>query len=147
MGSVRVGFLTAFSDVLEHRPTCIALSAAVGTHFSLMALGLPGWQCPIRYGLGVPCPGCGLSRAASALVHGDWHQALQLHLFVPVVIVAIALILISAVLPNTYRPALVNPIRWLETHLGMTTLLLTGAIGYWLIRLLFFTKVLYQLVM
>ena len=27
-----------------------------------------GWNCPIKYLTGVPCPGCGLSRALAALL-------------------------------------------------------------------------------
>ena len=34
-----------------------------------------GWNCPIKYLIGVPCPGCGLSRALAALLRLDFRTA------------------------------------------------------------------------
>lgn len=38
-----------------------------------------GIGCPIRYMTGIPCPGCGMTRAAVALVTLDFAQALYYH--------------------------------------------------------------------
>ncbi|MEL6383371.1 MAG: DUF2752 domain-containing protein [Cyanobacteria bacterium J06626_18] len=138
---------TVFSELLENRPMCLSISAALGTHVSLVALGLPSWQCPIRYGLGVPCPGCGLSRAVVALMHGDWHQALLLHAFAPIVAIALILIFVCGLLPNSVRQGITTGMRYLERHLGVSFLFLIGLLGYWAVRLLFFNKILYELVM
>jgi hypothetical protein len=35
--------------------------------------------CPMAGILGVPCPGCGLTRASLALVHGDFARAFHFH--------------------------------------------------------------------
>lgn len=35
--------------------------------------------CPLAGSVGIPCPGCGLTRATLALLHGDLHTALHLH--------------------------------------------------------------------
>jgi Protein of unknown function (DUF2752) len=35
--------------------------------------------CPMATVLGIPCPGCGLTRASLALLHGDVRGALALH--------------------------------------------------------------------
>lgn len=40
--------------------------------------------CPTAFFFGVPCPGCGLTRATLALLHGDLHAALRFHPLVPV---------------------------------------------------------------
>jgi hypothetical protein len=41
--------------------------------------------CPWRAWTGVACPGCGLTRAAGALLRGRWSDALHLHPLVLVV--------------------------------------------------------------
>jgi hypothetical protein len=41
------------------------------------AIGMP--LCPMAALLGVPCPGCGLSRATLALVHGEVAAAFRFH--------------------------------------------------------------------
>src|SRR6185436_20099675 len=56
---------------------------------ALVALGLVGvgaafvyWGppvCPTALFLGIPCPGCGLTRATLALLRGDFGNALRLH--------------------------------------------------------------------
>lgn len=52
-----------------------------------------GWNCPIKYLAGVPCPSCGLSRALAALLRLDFRTALRFHPMVfvlpPVVLYAL----------------------------------------------------------
>ncbi|NEQ45370.1 MAG: DUF2752 domain-containing protein [Leptolyngbya sp. SIOISBB] len=144
---MQIAFSKAFSRLLESRPTCLLITGAIGLHGCLLALGLPSWQCPIRHGLGIPCPGCGLSRAMASGLQGDWYQALLIHAFAPVAIAAILLILMSGLLPVGWRGSLVDGVRSLETHTGITFFALTGLIVYWLVRLVFFHDILYRLVM
>ena len=59
--SVRVALLGAFVG---------ALALALWTQFPL---------CPMASSLGVPCPGCGLTRATLALLRGDVRTALHFH--------------------------------------------------------------------
>lgn len=40
---------------------------------------LVGWGCPLQRLTGIGCPGCGLSRAAAALLHGDFAGAFRLN--------------------------------------------------------------------
>lgn len=42
---------------------------AVGVFGALILLGI--YQCPVYGILGIPCPGCGMSRAAMAMLRGD----------------------------------------------------------------------------
>lgn len=71
---------------------------AASALFCAAALGL-AWHfdllpCPWASLLGIPCPGCGLSRAAALLVRGDLEGALRLHplspLLVPLVLAVTA---------------------------------------------------------
>lgn len=42
--------------------------------------------CPIRALIGMPCPGCGMTRALLALGRGDWGAALSWHPLAPLVV-------------------------------------------------------------
>ena len=71
----------AFGPVAQrglHASLCGA-ALALGWHFEL-------WPCPWASLFGIPCPGCGLSRAAALLIHGDLHSALLLHPLSPVLV-------------------------------------------------------------
>lgn len=53
-----------------------------------LALELPQVQegpilCVFRLSFGVPCGGCGLTRATVALVHGEWRAALGFNVLAP----------------------------------------------------------------
>ena len=37
--------------------------------------------CVFRSISGLPCPGCGMTHAATAIFHGNWRQSLEYHLF------------------------------------------------------------------
>jgi hypothetical protein len=50
---------------------------------SALLVGAAAWSdfpmCPMAGSFGVPCPGCGLTRATLALLHGDVRAALRFH--------------------------------------------------------------------
>lgn len=84
----QVGFSrTAFGPVAQRgvQASLVATALGLGWYFELL-------PCPWALLLGIPCPGCGLSRAASLLLHGEWERALLLHplspLLVPLVLAA-----------------------------------------------------------
>jgi hypothetical protein len=52
--------------------------------FVFAAFGPP--FCPSALFLGVPCPGCGLTRATVAMLHGDFSKALHLHPLAPILV-------------------------------------------------------------
>lgn len=45
--------------------------------------------CPFRLLTGWPCPLCGMTRGLGALLRGRWSDAVQLHLFSPLVLAAL----------------------------------------------------------
>lgn len=47
-------------------------------------------MCPLRFLVGLPCPGCGLTRSFCALAQGDLHNALHYHLLGPGLFLAVA---------------------------------------------------------
>lgn len=142
-----IALTPALTPILRDRKSCLAIATVAGAHTTLTILGLPSWECPVRYGLGIPCPGCGLSRAVAAISHGQMHEAFQLHAFAPVLIIGLLIILTAGILPTPWRDSLAHSMEWLERNTGMVVFILLNLVGYWLIRLLFFTEDLYELVM
>jgi hypothetical protein len=61
----------------------LRVGATLGSLLVLVALRVP--MCPVAIVTGHPCPGCGLTRATLALLHGDLHEAMHLHPLAPVV--------------------------------------------------------------
>jgi hypothetical protein len=130
--------LPVLAQVLEHRATGLAIGAAAALHLGLMHFGLPSWSCPVRDTLGIPCPGCGLSRASSALLLGDWRTALAQHAFAPLLLAVLVLLVGMALLPEPLRRQGVARVARFERHTGLTALLLVALMVYWLVRLLVF---------
>jgi len=141
------GHIPLLSSVMENQPTSLSIVGSLAVHFTLASLDLPSWRCPLRYGLNIPCPGCGLSRAILLLGKGNWQQALKIHAFAPIALMAITLIIIAVILPPKYNQVFIQKCKNIEKNTGITTLLLAAFVTYWLIRLLIFPKNLYQLVM
>ncbi|HJN36699.1 MAG: DUF2752 domain-containing protein [Prochlorococcus sp.] len=104
----------------------LGLLVMLAVKASGLDLPLPG--CPLRALTGLPCPTCFLTRSMLAALRGDLAGALELHLFGPPLLLALA---------------------WLGWHQGVRGRPLPGVLvqgkgllfaglmlfGYWLIRL------------
>ena len=62
---------------------------AVGIALAVLLL-ITGEVCPIRRLWGIPCPGCGISRAGMLLLEGKLKEAFRMHAFVYVIPVLLA---------------------------------------------------------
>ena len=140
-------FNPILAPLLESRPTSLAIVGAAFLHTGLATLGLPGWPCPVRHGLGIPCPGCGLSRAITALLQGDWETSLALHAFAPFFLLTLVIMTGVILLPSPQRTWLIDQIKTIEHCTGITAILLLGLVFYWLTRLLFFREAFFNLIM
>ena len=135
------------ADMLTHRTLGWVVLGSVGLHIGLISAGLPGWPCPFRDYLGVPCPGCGLSRASVALFQGDWFRAMTYHAFVVPVLLGLILIVTASLLPERQRQWLINYSAGLERRLGVGALAMISMFVYWLGRLVFFHNTYVALIM
>jgi hypothetical protein len=126
-----------FASLLRSRPVAALLAGLAALHFGLVAFGLPGWPCPLLQGLGIPCPGCGLSRAALELLRGQWRAALSHHAFSPLLVVALSAIGGASLLPESFRQSLIDGVERLERRTGLTALVLAGLVLYWIARFTF----------
>ena len=140
---------TAFSPlapILRDRRFGVVLIGALGVQGVLGLLGLPGWHCPFFRLTGVPCPGCGLTRACLLLARGDLQASIRFHAFAPIFVLLVAILIICAMLPGRVTEPFINKAETLERQTGITILILGGLILYWLARLLLFPTAFAQLI-
>lgn len=135
------------ASLLENRSVTAVIVGGAMLHGVLMFAGLPSWQCPIRHGLGIPCPGCGLSRAIEALLHGDWRTSFTYHAFAPLFLAVFLLMAVVMVLPSQQRQAAINWIKQVERSTGITAILLILLVVYWLARLIFYREAFINLIL
>ncbi len=107
------------------------------------ALGLAGLArmpfCPMAGVLGIPCPGCGLSRATLALLHGEVREAVHLHPLVLVLAPVFAASVGAAAIGYVRGPrAEVRPVAWFasRTATALASVLLISTLGVWGARFL-----------
>jgi len=134
------------SSVLRNRKFAVALAGAAGLQVALVSLRLPGWECPIFHFTGIPCPGCGLSRATMLLLKGDLAGSIRFHAFAPIFLLAILALILSFLLPKSIIQSAIARAELLERKTGLTVLILGGLILYWLARLLFLQTAFVQLI-
>jgi hypothetical protein len=134
------------SPVLRDRKFALALVGATGLHVALVSLSLPSWECPFFRLTGIPCPGCGLSRATVLLLKGDLSGSLRFHAFAPVFLFAIVALILSVLLPKSILQPAIARAELIERKTGLTVLILGSLILYWLARLLFLQAGFVQLI-
>jgi hypothetical protein len=134
------------APLMENRLIGWMIVSAAGVQSGLTVLGLPGWSCPFLHVLGLPCPGCGLSRATAALLRGDWSTSATYHAFAPLFLLAFVLLSCSILLPERSRIWLIRQVERVERRTGITAILLVTLVLYWLIRLLLFPNAFINLI-
>lgn len=93
--------------------------------------------CPLASVLGVPCPGCGLTRATLALAHGELRHALELHPLVFVLAPLFIWAMSSAAIGYIRGPRGAGPVRlWVasRTITVLASVLMLATLGVWAAR-------------
>lgn len=124
------------SPVLQSRRITALLSFVALMQIGLAGAGLHGWACPIQASLGVPCPGCGLSRAMAALLFGQWHLAIMMHPFAPGFLAGILLLALMSLLPGGIRARAVRTIDAVERRTGFFICIVIGLGVHWSLRII-----------
>lgn len=131
-----IWYAPAFSGLLISRREGLMIIGAGALHIGLSLAGSPAWNCPMLAATGVPCPGCGLTRAILEFVHGDFYNALQTHAFAPIFLFVGLIFFVTLVLPDKHRIPLIQKITRFESRTGITAWVLSSLIFYWAIRLI-----------
>jgi hypothetical protein len=134
---LRWSFSPIFAPIILHRPTAAAIGIASAAQVCAAALHLPGIDCPLFRLTGIPCPGCGLSRACAAMLRGEPHHSVKMHAFAVPVLVGVAVLLVAMILPTQVREKVGRAVERAERKTGITSLLLGTLLLYWLARLLY----------
>ena len=138
--------LTPISPVLRDRSFVFVVAAMAGVQVALVSLSLPGWVCPFFRLTGIPCPGCGLTRAVILLLKGDLQGSLRFHAFAPIFLLAAVALILVLLLPKSIIQPAISKVELLERQTGFTVIILVGLILYWLARLLFLQAAFVQLI-
>jgi hypothetical protein len=116
---------------------CLFVALLAGCFATIVVFRLP--FCPLASVLGVPCPGCGLTRATLALAQGDLKHALELHPLVLVLAPLFGWAASSAAIGYVSGPGAVRatPRRLTSRRLTLlASLLMLATLGVWGARFL-----------
>ena len=125
-----------FSTLLTNRTETTAIIGFGAVHLGLSLAGISFWTCPILAATGVPCPGCGLTRATMQLFHGEVAASLQTHAFAPLFLAALLLMISVLILPEPARKKIISFVNRLETRNGVTAWVFFSLVLYWAFRLI-----------
>lgn len=107
-------------------------AAAVQAGLTFSGYGL--WSCPVQSTLGLPCPGCGISRGLVSLITGHWQAAVHLHSFSPFVLAALIITGVCSLLPERSHHRAVNIIAGVEKSTGISFMIIIGMLAVWVFR-------------
>jgi hypothetical protein len=125
------------AELLDDRRQVRVVAAALVLNLVLGSSRLApiGWRCPIRWALGLPCPGCGLTRGTLALLGGHPYAAFAAHPLAPLALAVGLLLVAAALLPAPVAGRLAAGVRRVEGAAPFDLLAAIALIAVWLIRL------------
>jgi len=100
-------------------------------------LSLSGWvvfPCPFKTVTGLPCPGCGMTRACHAALHGDWAQVLKMNPFGPLLAVFWGVVTAGLLLPPGAREGFTGWLGRVESFTRWPAWALAALLFYTLTR-------------
>ena len=123
------------APVLAQPILCRALTGGAlviaGTHW----LGYSLFPCAFAAITGLPCPGCGMTRAVTALLRGEWERSWALHPFAGGFLVLGVLLGFASVVPAKWREGLVRAVLAFEHRTRLPLLFLLATVIYGLLRM------------
>ncbi|HEX8337207.1 MAG TPA: DUF2752 domain-containing protein, partial [Pyrinomonadaceae bacterium] len=125
------------ASLLRDRRVSLGVTAVAAAQVAAVWAGLGGWPCPLKSALGIPCPGCGLTRASVALLRGDFAAAFGLHAFAPVLLLGLAAFAAAGLLPAARREAFAGAVTRFERRTRAAYVLAAAVLLYWSVRLFF----------
>ena len=76
-------------DILDRVKLLLVIAVVV------ILLAVSGIGCPVRFLFGIPCPGCGITRACMAALRGEFADAFRWHPLFPVAVASMLYIILG----------------------------------------------------
>jgi hypothetical protein len=124
-----------FTPLAKSRVAALSLGVAGAVQVGCTLAGITTFHCPLLHLVGVPCPGCGISRGSAEFLRGHWSGWIDMHLFAPLFLAAIVILLVLGLMPAEHRSTAVNHLARVESRTHLPALLLAIIILYWIVRL------------
>ena len=128
-------FTPWLAPLLRQVVLCRGLTVTMMVLGAFHLLGYSLWPCLFANVTGLPCPGCGMTRAVGALIRGDWSAAVQFHPFAPGFVLLALLVVFIAAAPRKLRDRLGSIIERMEVKTRIPTFFLLAAVIYGLLRM------------
>lgn len=125
------------ASLLRDRRVALVVTAVAAAQVAAVAAGVGGWPCPLKSATGIPCPGCGLTRASVALLRGEFATAFGAHAFAPVLLGGLAAFAVAALLPAARRDQFAALVGRVERRTKAAYVVAAALLLYWSVRLLF----------
>jgi hypothetical protein len=126
-------FPAFFASIIRERSLCFAMLVAGLVLVGANLLHVRVWVCVFREVTGLPCPGCGMTRAVSALCRGELQQSVAWHPFAPGIALSVLVIFLAAVLPARPRFYMIEAVESIERRTGLVALFVAAMLvwGVW----------------
>lgn len=122
--------------LIRQRAVCRALLAMMSVLGFGVWMGWSLWPCVFADVTGLPCPGCGMTRAAAAWLRGDIPAALRFHPLSPFLIFIGGFVAAGALLPAAKVEALAARVAVFEEKSRCSALFLAVLVIFSLMRIL-----------
>jgi hypothetical protein len=131
-----MNFPAPFANILRERIVCVSMLLTGIVFIGANMLGLRVWICVFRETTGLPCPGCGMTRAMSSLAKGNLASAMHYHLLSPIIFVGLLVMTIVTLLPQSKRQLILPLIEKAEHRSGFTALSILAMLAYGIWRII-----------
>jgi len=81
-----------------------------------------GWSnsmCSLQKNTGIPCPGCGMTRAVSSTLHGKLKWSMGFHPMGPLTAAGLVAVGLIGILPRRLRSRMVDPLAPYDKIIGI----------------------------
>lgn len=123
------------AELMKSRRNGLLIPTVFAVPGVLYLFGISIWQCPMHSTTGLPCPGCGMTRAFEAGLLGHLADMLAFHPLSPVIAALFALLFVSALLPDKARKPLIRLTARLEALFAPAPIILSAFIVLFICRL------------